>query len=152
MNSPKTNAFSLVEVVISLGIFTFCAVGIFGLLPIALDSVRSVSQESNANNIAESIAGFWQIAPGNSTSTSGGNFSMGTFTVGSAATQTFYYNNSGFEVPSADNASLKLDYAASPIANYPGSFTLNLIFTWPPNASGNSTTTTRRTFNYIFTK
>jgi uncharacterized protein (TIGR02598 family) len=151
MKKPA-RAFSLVEVVISLGIFTFCAVGIFGLLPIALDSVRSVSQESNANNIAESIAGFWQIAPGNSTSTSGGNFSMGTFTVGTAETYTFYYNNNSFEVPSEDNATLKLDYEASPLANYPGSFTLNLTFTWPPNASENSTTANRRHFNYIFAK
>jgi uncharacterized protein (TIGR02598 family) len=150
MKKPA-RAFSLVEVVISLGIFTFCAVGIFGLLPIALDSVRSVSQESNANNIAESIAGFWQVAPGNATS-SGGNFGMGTFTVGTADSKTLYYDNNSVEVPSADNASLKLDYAASPLANYPGTFTLNLTFTWPPNASGNSTTATRRTFNYIFTK
>ncbi len=148
----KIKGFSLVEVVVSLGIFAFCAVGIFGLLPIALDSVRSVSQESNANNIAESIAGFWQAAPGNSTSTSGGNFSMGAFTVGTAETHTFFYNNSGFEVPSANDASLKLDYEASPLANYPGSFTLNLTFTWPPNARGNSTAANRRHFKYIFAK
>ena len=63
MNPLSKNAFSLIEVVIALGIFAFCIVGIVGLLPIAANSVKSVSQETNANNIAESIAGFWQVAP-----------------------------------------------------------------------------------------
>ena len=143
-------AFSLIEVVIALGIFAFCIVGIVGLLPIAANSVKSVSQESNANNIAESIAGFWQVAPLGS-STTGGNFTMGNFTVGSL-TDTFYYDNNGALVSSVDEASLKLDYDAKGLSGYPSSFTVNLTFTWPPNASVNSTTANKRTFNYIFTK
>ena len=150
MKILKSNAFSLIEVVIALGIFAFCIVGIVGLLPIAANAVKSVSQESNANNIAESIAGFWQVAPLGS-STTGGNFTMGNFTVGSL-TDTFYYDNNGALVPSVDESSLKLDYDAKGLSGYPGSFTVNLTFTWPPNASANSTTANKRTFNYIFTK
>ena len=150
MKSTPPKAFSLIEVVIALGIFAFCIVGIVGLLPIAANSVKSVSQESNANNIAESISGFWQVAPGNAAS-SGGSLNMGTFTVGAAGSATFYYDNNGFEVP-ADRASLRLDYEAAPLGSFPNCFTLNLTFTWPPNATGNSTTATTRTFNYIFTK
>jgi type II secretory pathway pseudopilin PulG len=48
----RSNAFSLIEVVISLGIFTFCIIGIVGLLPIASNAVKSVSLESSANNVA----------------------------------------------------------------------------------------------------
>jgi uncharacterized protein (TIGR02598 family) len=146
----KRKAFSLIEVVIALGLFTGCIVGLVGLLPIAANSVKSVSLESTANNIAESIAGFWQVAPGNATS-SGGSLNIGTFTVGAADTDTFYYDNDGFEVP-ADRAALRLDYEAAPLGTSPSSFTVNLTFTWPPNAAGNSTTATTRTFNYIFTK
>jgi uncharacterized protein (TIGR02598 family) len=146
----KRKAFSLIEVVIALGLFTFCIVGIVGLLPIAANSVKSVSLESTANNIAESIAGFWQVAPGNATS-SGGSLNIGTFKVGAAGEDTFYYDNDGFEVPS-DRASLRLEYKAAPLDTSPSSFTVNLTFTWPPNASGNSTTATTRTFNYIFAK
>jgi len=150
MNPLPKNAFSLIEVVIALGIFAFCIVGIVGLLPIAANSAKSVSQESNANNIAESIAGFWQVA-GVGNSTTGGNFTMGNFTVGTGS-DTFYYNNNGAIVDSASDASLRLDYTAQALTTYPNSFTVNLTFTWPPNASANSTTATKRTFNYIFAK
>jgi len=147
MKILKNNAFSLIEVVIALGIFAFCIVGIVGLLPIASNAVKSVSQESNANNIAESIAGFWQVAPLGS-STTGGNFTMGNFTVGNF-TDTFYYDNNGAQVLTLAESSLKLNYDAQGLS---GSFTVNLTFTWPPNASDNSTIATKRTFNYIFTK
>ena len=150
MKILKNTAFSLIEVVIALGIFAFCIVGIVGLLPIASNAVKSVSQESNANNIAESIAGFWQVAPLGS-STTGGNFTMGNFTVGNG-TDTFYYDNNGAQVLALAESSLKLDYEAQPLSSLPGSFTVNLTFTWPPNASDNSTIATKRTFNYIFTK
>jgi uncharacterized protein (TIGR02598 family) len=147
----KLKAFSLIEVVIALGLFTFCIVGIVGLLPIAANSVKSISQESNANNIAESISGFWQVAP-STASTSGGNFTMGNFTVGTTGNQTFYYNNDGSNVDDQTDASLRLVYDVQNLSNYPNTFTVNLTFTWPPNASSNSTTATTRTFNYIFAK
>jgi uncharacterized protein (TIGR02598 family) len=144
-------AFSLIEVVIALGIFAFCIVGIVGLLPIAANSVKSVSLESTANNIAESIAGFWQVAPLSSTTT-GGNFTMGNFTIGTTGNQTIYYNNFGSEVSTLEESSLRLVYDAQSLSGHPGSFAVNLTFTWPPNASANSTIATTRTFNYIFTK
>ena len=149
MKTPKPNAFSLIEVVIALGIFAFCIVGIVGLLPIASNAVKSVTLESNANNIAESIAGFWQVAPLTST-TSGGNFTMGNFTIGTTGIRTIYYDNNCSEVPTVNDASLRLFYDAQSLSGYPSSFTVNLTFTWPPTATSNITTT--RTFNYIFTK
>jgi uncharacterized protein (TIGR02598 family) len=151
MKGVPHKAFSLIEVVIALGLFTFCIVGIVGLLPIAANSVKSVSQESNANNIAESISGFWQVAP-STASTSGGNFTMGNFTVGTTGNQTFYYNNDGSIVPNVTDASLRLVYDVNALNGFPNTFTVNLTFTWPPNASSNSTTATTRNFNYIFTK
>ena len=150
MKTPKPNAFSLIEVVIALGIFAFCIVGIVGLLPIAANSVKSVTLESNANNIAESISGFWQVAP--LLATSSANFTMGNFTIGNG-TQTINYTISGTESTSASDAALRLNYEANSLgAPNPNTFTVNLTFIWPPNASANSTTATRRTFNYIFTK
>lgn len=153
----QLQAFSLVEVVIALGIFSFCAVGIVGLIPIALDATRTVSQESNANNIAESINGIWQVAPTNSTTPVnlplGGNGSLGSFTIGrqSTDTQEIYYDNDGRMVADSSAASLKLNYTASPwVGN--NSFTVNLTFSWPANAPEDSPTVNRRFFNYIFTK
>ena len=152
MKTGAHKAFSLIEVVIALGLFAFCIVGIVGLLPIAANSVKSVSQESNANNIAESISGFWQVAP--SGSSSGGNFTMGNFTVGDTTPTPpiFKYNNDGAIVQNDSDASLRLVYDVQNLSGFPNSFTVNLTFTWPPNASANSTTATTRTFNYIFAK
>jgi len=150
MKADKNLAFSLIEVVIALGLFAFCIVGIVGLLPIAANSVKSVSIESTANNIAESISGFWQVAP--LLATSSANFTMGNFTVGTTGNQTFYYNNDGSIVPDVTAASLRLIYDANALSGFPNTFTVNLTFTWPPNASSNSTTATTRTFNYIFAK
>lgn len=147
---PKVAAFSLVEVVIALGIFSFCAVGIVGLLPIALDATRTVSQEANANNIAESINGFWQVAP--LSAQSSGSFTMGDFTVGTTGNRTIYYNNDGIVVPSVDEASLRLTYDVQNLTGFPNTFTVNLTFSWPPNDSANPATVNRRFFNYIFTK
>ena len=77
---------------------------------------------------------------------------MGNFTVGTTGNQTFYYNNDGSIVPDVTVASLRLIYDVNALSGFPNAFTVNLTFTWPPNASGNSTTATTRTFNYIFTK
>ena len=150
MKGVPHKAFSLIEVVIALGLFAFCIVGIVGLLPIAANSVKSVSIESTANNIAESISGFWQVAP--LLATSSANFTMGNFTVGTTGNQTFYYNNDGSIVPDVTVASLRLIYDVNALSGFPNTFTVNLTFTWPPNASSNSTTATTRTFNYIFAK
>jgi uncharacterized protein (TIGR02598 family) len=150
MSPFSKNAFSLIEVVIALGIFAFCIVGIVGLLPIAANSVKSVSQETNANNIAESISGFWQVAPTGAPSS--GNFTMGNFTVGTTGNQTLYYNSEGSNVDDLTDASLRLVYDVNALSGFPNTFTVNLTFTWPPNASSNSTTATTRTFNYIFAK
>lgn len=152
-------AFSLIEVVISIGIFAFCIVGIVGLLPIASNSVKSVSLESNANNIAESISGIWQVVSANSTTPVsvsiplGGNRTMGNFTIPAVSdNQTYYYDNDCRYTGStlSPDASIRLNYTAAQLGTVGNTFTVNLTFTWPPTASSNITTT--RTYNYIFAK
>ncbi len=50
---PCTLGFSLVEVVIALGVISFALVAIIGLLPIGLASNRGSIQETRANHLAE---------------------------------------------------------------------------------------------------
>lgn len=150
----KSTAFSLIEVVIAIGIFAFCIIGIVGLLPIAASSVKSLHQEINANNIAESIAGLWQVTPTNAIAVSIpllGNRTMGSFTIGPTTLdeQTFFYDNDA-RITNQSASTLMLNYSANPIGN--NTYTVNLTFTWPPSSSANSTTVTTRTFNYTFTK
>src|SRR5690606_36990460 len=52
----RCNAFSLVEVALSLGLVSFCLLSVIGLLPIGLQSVRSTSDQAAAANAAERIA------------------------------------------------------------------------------------------------
>ena len=144
----KHKAFSLIEVVIALGLFTFCIVGIVGLLPIAANSVKSVSQESNANNIAESIAGMWQVASRNSTITNS-NFPVTNLFIGTNFS-TNYFNEFGQQTNS-NSASLRMEYEARTNTTYTNAYDVNLTFYWPAHSTNTNTTTTR-TFNYIFTK
>jgi type II secretory pathway pseudopilin PulG len=51
----RRSAFSLVEVVVALGIFSFVIVGIFGLLPAALKLREDSSQDSHAVLVAEEL-------------------------------------------------------------------------------------------------
>ena len=151
MKADKNLAFSLIEVVIALGLFTFCIVGIVGLLPIAANSVKSVSLESNANNIAESIAGMWQVASRNSTITNS-SFPVTNWDIRPTALTNYYFNEFGQETNS-NSASLRVEYVASQLAApNTNSYSVNMTFCWPANAPTNSPTATKRTFNYIFTK
>jgi len=47
--------FSLVEIVLALGVISFALVAIIGLLPIGLASGRATIQETRANHLAEEI-------------------------------------------------------------------------------------------------
>ncbi len=143
----KNKAFSLIEVVIALGIFAFCIVGIFGLLPIAANSAKSVSQETNANNIAESIAGMWQVASNNSTITSAYNFPITNLEIRTTPLETNYFNEFG-QATNSNSAALRMEYEVTS-NNY---FSVNMTFYWPANAPTNSPNLNKRTFNYIFYK
>ena len=147
----KNTAFSLIEVVIALGIFAFCIVGIVGLLPIAANSAKSVSQESTGNNIAESIAGMWQVASRNSTITNS-SFPVTNWDIRPTALTNYYFNEFG-QATNSNSASLRVEYVASQLAApNTNSYSVNMTFSWPANAPTNSPTLNRRTFNYIFTK
>jgi uncharacterized protein (TIGR02598 family) len=52
---PTRSAFSLVEVVLALGVVGFALLAIIGLLPIALQSDRGSIQETRANHLADAV-------------------------------------------------------------------------------------------------
>ena len=144
--------FSLIEVVIALGIFVFCIIGIVGLMPVGLNAVRSVSNENNAIHIASSIQGIWEVAPINSKTTIS-NFITNLLVTNAASSSgnystDYFFNEFGEETASA-GASLRMNYSvrtnASPFTN---SYSVNMTFSWPP--AGNATST--REFTYTICK
>ena len=148
MNATRKDAFSLIEVVIALGIFSFAIVGIFALIPVSMNSVRSVSNEIRANEIAQTLFGIWEIAPsemrtnttdaipisGMTSTNSGGVIS---FCIGNT-NQEVYIDDNGYLISDTNAAIIKLQYNV--LTNYYANniSRVELRFSWPVNAATNS--------------
>lgn len=66
MKSPL-RAFSLIEIVLALGIVAFAVVGIMGMLPVAMKSAQESQRETRAAQIARRIFDELQSLPGTNT-------------------------------------------------------------------------------------
>lgn len=55
-NCAVTKGFSLVEVVLALGIVSFCLLSVVGLLPVGLAAVKNGNDESAASNALTQVA------------------------------------------------------------------------------------------------
>ena len=144
--------FSLIEVVIALGIFSFCIVAIVGLLPVGMNSVRSVSNENNAIHIASSIEGIWEVAPAGYNLTNS-NFPITNLYIGvTNNAPPFYFNEFG-EQTNSTGASLNMTYTATNNTNFtPGTaYDVKMIFKWPANAPSTSYQSVRE-FSYTIVK
>ena len=137
--------FSLIEVVIAMGIFSFCIVAIVGLLPVGMNSVRSVSNENNAIHIASSIEGIWQVAPLGSTITMP-NIITNLAISASVANTPYYFDEFGEPLANSTGATLKMNYKTAVFSG--NSTTVNMTFSWPPSGSYQTT----REFSYTISK
>jgi uncharacterized protein (TIGR02598 family) len=138
MKPLNKKAFSLIEVVIALGIFAFCIIGIFALFPIALNSVRTVKNTNNAYTIAGLFDSIWSaatpalIAADTAISYPG----IGDFRIGSD--QIYYFDDYGRNTDS-QSATLRLDYTHDVVTI--NGLNLNKVtmqFIWPPNSAEGS--------------
>ena len=132
------SGFSLVEVVLAIGIVAFCLIAVFGLLPTGLKSVKEANNEAGAANVMNLIADGLR----NAVTTNGGtnfSFSYGGQTVtyavgGSRATVT--WNNLALEgsinspIPRF-SACLSLTPPVNLVT--PGSALITVA--WPPTAT-----------------
>jgi type II secretory pathway pseudopilin PulG len=53
---PETDAFSLVEITLAIGVAAFCLITVLGLLPIALKTQQASVQQTTANEILSEAA------------------------------------------------------------------------------------------------
>jgi len=113
MQQRPDTAFSLVEVVLALGIVAFAIIGIMGLMPIAVKSAGDSMRETDATLIARRI--FSEIKTG-----TGGNrvvYSSANDTIpislASDSTNTMAFTEDGLpqEALSSTNAPVNADYA-----------------------------------------
>jgi type II secretory pathway pseudopilin PulG len=154
MNSRDARAFSLVEVVIALGIFTFCITILLGLIPVGLKSARSVSEEGNAVHIASSIFAFWQQAPTNTPLVIPGIISNSALGVGAVTTtpSTNFFDDTAAPA-SASTASLAMVYRSTNLPGIPNGYEVELGFRWPARAPANAAGGVQtRTYKEVFVK
>lgn len=83
-------AFSMVEIVVALGVASFTMVSILGMLPIGLSNSRSSTAQTGAMNLITAIAADLKATGAGATATP--RFAIATNATGG---QTYYFNEEG---------------------------------------------------------
>lgn len=93
------SAFSLVEVVLALGMMSFAMVSVLGLIPVGLGNFRDARKLSVESGIAQRLAGDLRLAEAAGRSTAAGHF---------------YFDDQG--TPVAEDAALYIARIGAPVA------------------------------------
>jgi len=120
-----------------MSVAVFCLLGIFGLLPIGLNSNKTAIEQTAAAGVATSIASdLWQ-SPTVATSP---RFS---FSRTSTAMQTVFIGEDGGKVAAAADARFRVSVWCNPpsIATYKTATSARIMITWPPLADANAAST-----------
>jgi uncharacterized protein (TIGR02598 family) len=132
VNKRSTSAFSLVELTAAIGIAAFCLIGVFGLIPVAVQTNRNATSQTAATNIMAAVVADLRATP------SGSNTSP-QFAITFGAARTLYFDGAGqFTTSLSTNSRYQLNVTWS------GTTTLryaDVKVTWPAaataaNASG----------------
>lgn len=142
----KSTAFSLVEVMIALGIISFCIISVFGLLPVALKSMREANDRRAGVEILNRLAGdviSLSSSKGayreNSAFTPSDNLS-GDFrdtSIAVSARQLFYENADGRQVAKKDANYVGVIDVAAPVSGFDLGIA-KISVAWPATAMTNA--------------
>jgi len=119
-------AFSLIEVMLALGIVAFCLVTLMGLMTVGLQTSRDSTDTVQAADIASMLVSLRRTSPTNSLPTS---FALPPLNL--PANGTLYLAADG-AVTSSAQASYRLTYGV--VTNSSQFSSLQLMLTWPPPA------------------
>jgi Tfp pilus assembly protein PilV len=141
-HKPNTHSFSLVEVVIALGIISFALVAIVGLFGFGLQTNKGSSEQIQAADVASLIVATARVTPTNLPpnfalpfTSPGLNQSMVSNTTSATPV---YVGLDGMSTNQA-NATYNLRYVAGTNATAPNVAYLYLLLWWPPAAKAPST-------------
>jgi type II secretory pathway pseudopilin PulG len=149
LRPKQIRAFTLVEVVLSLGIFIFAAFGLIGLLAVGLQTNQDSKQQLQAATIAEALCSTRRAAPTNdfTTSTVQPNFPLPPFNVAANNFSSPTYLTWDGLTTNAASARFALLYKITPtFYSVPtgnattGVSTVYLCFYWPAQAASTNTT------------
>ena len=143
--------FSLVEVVVALGLFAFCIAAITGLLSVGLGSTRSVVNEGTAVNVAASVFGAWEAQENGQAQLTVPGLFTNLPSLSSSTTSDFYFDSSGVQVDEPGAAAFEMSYATTATGQAPAINTrVDLTFRWPVGGAPNAVQT--RTFSRVLVK
>lgn len=143
--SPIASAFSLVEVVLALGIVSFCLLAIVGLLPVGLKAVKNANEQAAAANVVGGIAEALRKA----SSTNGNNFAATfagqpiTYALGNVTSSTNQWTDldlNGTSDATGKRLSARLEILKQPTATEPGRAFISVA--WPAQATWTNQTWT----------
>src|SRR5437762_11602421 len=84
----RARAFSLVEIVLALGVAAFCLIAIFGLMPVGMQTNRNATSQTVATNITAAIVADLRTTPAAATTSPQFAITFGT-------DKTLYFDASG---------------------------------------------------------
>ena len=131
--------FSLIEVVIAIGIVSFAILAVVGLLPMGLKTVKNANEQAGAVNVLNAIAENLRQA----SSADGVNFSNSfagqniSYAIGSAPTNTLWNNLTLEGVTNALFSRIEAQLTVTPPINSlsPGQATISVAWSANPNLS-----------------
>lgn len=105
----KKSAFSLIEIVLALGVISFALVGIMGLFPVAMRSAQESQRETRAALIAQQIFSDLRTGTGGNRSVTYGTNSLA---VPLAPGATFFlaYDTNGFGITNISESEFSRSY------------------------------------------
>ena len=141
--SNSTQAFSLIEVVLALGIVVFAGFALIGLLGVGLQNSSESRQQHQAASIVEMLCSTRRAAPTADLSTAQPGFPLPALTNTAnnfAATTNLFLTSDGVVTANASDARFGFLYNIIAPTNYvastsPGASTVYLCLFWPPQAN-----------------
>ncbi|XHR29749.1 MAG: hypothetical protein ACFUZC_04165 [Chthoniobacteraceae bacterium] len=129
-------AFSLVEVVLALGICSFCLISVLGLLPVGINTNRDSIEQTAAVGIARAVgADFWGVSA-TATATSLYGILLPTSTAATTTpAQTLFFAENGNTTDSVSAARYRVDVAYGARSNASQPAAVRILVSWPATAN-----------------
>ena len=149
-SSHATDAFSMIEMVVALGVAAFCLIAVFGLMPVGVQTNQRSTSQTAATGILSSVIADMRATPLASATTTQYQITIGTLTT-PPVPKTLYFNGEGQFVsnsPAADSRyRLDVTFPANPVGANAATFAY-LRVTWP--AAADPATSTAGGSNEMF--
>ena len=122
--------FSLVEVILALGLASFALIALIGLLSVAFRSSRDTAEETRVVSILETMVADRMVSPQGTNSTM-----YGIPPLSAESSSTIYIREDGSVGSQASDARFRIDIRAHPAAGQGRPGYMHFQATWPPGAA-----------------